>query len=606
MEPRIISISLRVDGMTCVSCENRIEKKLQGLNGIMNARASYSAGTCDIAYDEAMVSLEEIIASIEKLDYKVATVSQAHQKAKEKKLDVTRILGITVILLALYLIMSRLGLLNIFNAFPQAEEGTGYGMLFVIGLLTSLHCVAMCGGINLSQCVGQKTVSSRDGNRFSTLTPSFLYNLGRVISYTVMGFFVGALGSVVSFSGALKGIVQLGAGVFMIIMGLNLLNLFPWLRKLNPRMPKIFARKLNEQKAGKSPLIVGLLNGLMPCGPLQAMQLYALSTGSPIKGALSMLLFSLGTVPLMFGLGALSSFLSKKFTHKMMTVSAVLVIFLGVSMFSSGAILSGITLPSLAAGTESGSQKANEAVINKGVQTVTTRLSPGSYEPITVQKGVPVRWIIQAEKKNLNGCNNAIVVPKFGIQKTLTVGDNIIEFTPTESGTFAYSCWMGMIRSKITVVDDINNSDDSVSASAEDESDYQIPVDKVAVAKVTDDVQYVEIDLTGYRFSPAVVVMQKGLETLWNINGVYLNEDNSILLFPLYNAQIPMNEGKNEIYLVPDTDFEFTTSGSSFFGYVKVVDDINNIDIDAIKDEVSRYVPTVQEFVDTSGLPSCH
>jgi len=606
MESHIISKSLRIDGMTCVSCENRIEKKLQGMNGIVYARVSYSSGTCDITYDEAKLSLEEITAAIEKLDYKVITAFRSDQRAKDNRPDATRILGIAVILLALYMIMSRFGLLNIFNAFPQAEEGTGYGMLFVIGLLTSLHCVAMCGGINLSQCVGQKTMDNKDGNKLATLTPSFLYNLGRVISYTVVGFLVGAMGSVVSFSGALKGIVQLVAGVFMIIMGLNLLNLFPWLRKLNPRMPKIFARKINEQKAGKSPLIVGLLNGLMPCGPLQAMQLYALSTGSPIKGALSMLLFSLGTVPLMFGLGALSSFLSKKFTHKMMSVSAVLVIFLGISMFSSGAALSGLSLPSLAAGPESGSQNANEAVVSKDVQTVTTKLSPGSYEPITVQKGIPVRWIIQADKKALNGCNNAIVIPKFGIQKSLTVGDNVIEFTPTESGTFAYSCWMGMIRSKITVVDDINSSDDSASASRGDESDYKIPVDKVAVAKTTDDVQYVEIDLTGYRFSPAVVVVQKGVETLWNINGVYLNEDNSILLFPLYNAQISMTEGKNEIYFIPDTDFDFTTSQNTFFGYVKVVDDINNIDIDAIKDEVSRYVPTVQEFVDTSGLPSCH
>ena len=222
------------------------------------------------------------------------------------------------------MIINRFGGFSIFNAFPQAEEGMGYGMLFVIGLLTSIHCVAMCGGINLSQCVPQQAATN--GGKFAALRPSILYNLGRVISYTVVGGIVGALGSVVSFSGTAKGIVQLAAGIFMVIMGLNMLNIFPWLRKLNPRMPKIFARKINEQKSSKSPLYVGLLNGLMPCGPLQAMQLYALSTGNPFKGALSMFLFSLGTVPLMFGMGALSSILSKKFTGKMMTTSAVLVV----------------------------------------------------------------------------------------------------------------------------------------------------------------------------------------------------------------------------------------------------------------------------------------
>ena len=77
----------------------------------------------------------------------------------------------------------------------------------------------------------------------------------------------------------------------MVIMGINMLGIFPWLRKFTPRMPKAFAKPIGREKArSKSPLIVGLLNGLMPCGPLQAMQVYALSTGSPFAGALSMML----------------------------------------------------------------------------------------------------------------------------------------------------------------------------------------------------------------------------------------------------------------------------------------------------------------------------
>jgi hypothetical protein len=67
-----------------------------------------------------------------------------------------------------------------------------------------------------------------------------------------------------------------------------------------------------------------------------------------------------------------------------------------------------------------------------------------------------------------------------------------------------------------------------------------------------------------------------------------------------------MQEGKNEIRLIPDSNFDFSTADNKFYGYVKVVDDINKIDIDAIKNEVNQYVPTVQEFIDNSGLPSCH
>lgn len=596
------SKTLKIDGMTCVSCENRIGQKLQSTKGIIDVKVSYTSGAADISYNEKLISIEKIASIIEELDYKVAREAS---KTKSQKTNTPTALGVAVILLAMYMLMNRIGAFNIFNFFPRAQEGTGYGMLFVIGLLTSLHCIAMCGGINLSQCVPQNAKAGSSKSNIATFTPSLLYNLGRVISYTVVGGIVGAVGSVVSFSGAMKGVVQLAAGIFMVIMGLNMLNIFPWLRRLNLRTPKVFARKINEQKRSKSPLYVGLLNGLMPCGPLQAMQLYALSTGSPIKGAISMLLFSLGTVPLMFGLGAISSLLSRKFTHKMMTVSAVLVVVLGVSMFSSGMSLSGISLPTFAVGN-SGAQSKNVAKVSDNVQTVTTKLSPGSYEPIAVKKGIPVKWIIKAEKKDINGCNNEIFIPKFDIEKKLEAGDNIIEFTPDETGTFAYSCWMGMIKSRISVVDDIDSYEVAAEDAAEKKSDYRIPVDEIAVAEIKNGEQTVSIDMTADRFTPAVIVMQKNIGTIWNINGVTVDDNNKTLLFPRYYTQIDIQKGENKIYLVPDGDFDFTTSNNAFYGYVKVVDDISKVDIEAIKAEVSKFVPTVQEFVDNSGLPTCH
>ena len=603
------SKTLKISGMTCVSCENRIERKLQSTEGIFDAKVSYTSRIADVTYDENVINVNKIISAIEQLDYKVIESLSFCDKKPIRKNGVSKIIGVSIILLALYMIINRFGTFNIFNAFPQAEEGTGYGMLFVIGLLTSLHCVAMCGGINLSQCVPHSPHNINESSRKnmkSALTPSFLYNFGRVISYTVVGGIVGAVGSVISFSGLMKGIVQLAAGVFMVIMGLNMLNIFPWLRKLNPRMPKISARKINAQKTNKSPFYIGLLNGLMPCGPLQAMQLYALSTGSPIKGAISMLLFSLGTVPLMFGLGAISSLLSKKFTHKMMTVSAVLVVVLGVSMFSSGMSLSGFSLPTMAIGNNTDRQEKNEAKVNDNIQTVTTKLSSGRYEPITVKKGISVKWIIKAEKKDINGCNNEIYIPKYNIEKKLEVGDNIIEFTPTESGTFAYSCWMGMIRSKITVVDNMTNDNSAGTDSSEKNSDYRIPVDKIAIAEIKEGQQTVSIDMTANRFTPAVIVVQKDINTLWKINAVSIDDNNKTLLFPMYYVRIDMKEGINELYFVPEVDFDFTTINNTFYGYIKVVDDINNVDINAIKAEVSKFIPAIQEVIDDNGLPSCH
>jgi len=460
MEKNYISVTFKIKGMTCVNCENKIERALKNKKGIANAIVSYGKGTALVTYDPNQTDISEIAEIIEHLGYgSTQTAVSSIFGPDDKKIGGMQVVGIFVILIALYMIINRFGGFNIFNYFPQATEGMGYGMLFVIGLLTSTHCVAMCGGINLSQCVPYKAPQTGK-SRISSLTPSILYNSGRVISYTVIGGLVGALGSVVSFSGTGKGVVAAVAGIFMVIMGLNMLNLFPWLRRFNPRMPKIFAEKINEQKKSNQPIYVGLLNGLMPCGPLQAMQLFALSTGDPLKGALAMMLFSLGTVPLMFGLGALSTVLTKKFTARMMTVSAALVVILGVFMFSNGLALTGYAMPfTSGSGNQNPSLSAEgaQAEIIDGVQVVTTSLDSGSYEPIVVQAGVPVQWIIQAEAGDINGCNNRIIVPEYNVEKQLEPGDNIIEFTPDKSGVVPYSCWMGMIKSEITVVDDLSD-----------------------------------------------------------------------------------------------------------------------------------------------------
>ena len=313
-------------------------------------------------------------------------------------------------------------------------------MIFVVGLLTSVHCIAMCGGINLSQSV------SSAQNNVKIFTSNFNYNFGRIISYTLVGGIVGAIGSVISFNGAFKGAVAIVAAFFMIIMAINMLGIFPSFRKFNVRMPKKVAIFLNNSKKGKSSFYIGLINGLMPCGPLQTMQLYALSKASFIGGAISMFLFSLGTVPLMFTFGVISSKLNKKFAEKMLTVSAIIIFILGLGMLNTGLSLSGLKINIKTNNYE------NMAEMVDDYQQIETTIDYGSYEPITVKKGIPVKWIINVPAEKINGCNNEIIIPKYNIDLKLKVGENIIEFTPYEEGIINYSCWMGMINSTITVI----------------------------------------------------------------------------------------------------------------------------------------------------------
>lgn len=451
MENKLLEEVLSVKGMICASCESRIQEELQKINGVYYVTSSFKDSTVKVKFDSSIVSLDNIKNSIKNLDYEVLENSEIDLQKQDNSYK--QLIGIGVIILALYLIIKNtIG----FNFIPEITADMGYGILFVIGILTSLHCISMCGGINLSVCV---KYSNKTGSKLSNMKPSLLYNTGRVISYTIIGGIIGAIGSVVSLTGGMKGFVALVAGIFMIIMGLNMLNIFPWLKKLNVKMPKGL-RKIVGTNSQKGPFIVGLLNGFIPCGPLQSIQLYALGTGSFIAGATSMFMFSIGTVPLMFAFGVVSSMISGRFTKKIMKVSALLVMILGIIMFNRGLNLSGVNTQ-FAVGALN-LNESNIAKIEGDFQYVTTRLIDGQYSPIVVQNGLPVKWNIIVKEEELNGCNNPLTIPNYNMQVKLFPGDNLIEFTPEKEGNITYTCWMGMISSNIKVVSNISsvNKDD--------------------------------------------------------------------------------------------------------------------------------------------------
>jgi sulfite exporter TauE/SafE/copper chaperone CopZ len=447
MESGLKTKKLRIGGMSCAACQSKIERKLRGTAGIVSVEVRYGAGTAVVVYDTDIIAMREIEAILERMDYRVLDDMRASPREEGA-------VGVLLFLLAAYMLLRHFGPTGVFNVFPTAEAGMGYGFLLIVGLLTSLHCVAMCGGLNLSRCI-PRSDEDAGGAGLAVLRPSFLYNLGRVISYTAVGGAVGALGSIVTPTGVFRGSVQLVAGLFMIVVGLNMLGLFPRLRRFAPRLPRGLAERIDAKKGeSKSPLIVGLLNGLMPCGPLQAMQLYALSAGGFLRGALSMLAFSLGTVPLMFGLGALGSLLGKRFARKVVPIGASLVVVLGLSMFSQGFSLSGLSLDFLPGPAPGETTDVSAVVVADGRQIVRSTLRPGGYPAITVRAGMPVEWTIDAPQGSINGCNNRVVIPEYGVEHSFKTGENRIVFTPSEAGRFSYSCWMGMIRGSITVVAD--------------------------------------------------------------------------------------------------------------------------------------------------------
>lgn len=495
---------LNIEGMTCVNCERRIEVALASTDGVAQVAVSCARACAEVTYDPAVVSCEELTRLVEELGYQVVDGSRA---ARARCMRTACLLALII---ALYMLLQCLNLLNLLVPGQLAQTGMGYGMLFAVGLLTSVHCVAMCGGINLTQCIPRADAdASTTTGRRPALGPAVAYNAGRVLSYTVIGLVLGSVGlllgggSATGLSTFLQGVLKMLAGVVMVAMGLGMLGILPPLSLPTPRLPRAVLVARGSGRGGTAaarPFAVGLLNGLMPCGPLQSMWVVALASGSPLAGALSMLLFGLGTVPLMLGLGGLVAALGRAFERRVMTVGAVLVAILGLAMLSQGGLLSGLITPRLLlalavvlalcvvlvrlpwrtrrsrgfaliaaallvvgvctagmlrGGTTPGSALAGtDATLVDGVQVVSSTLESGQYPSITVQAGTPVRWVIDAPEGSVNGCNYRMLIDAYGIEYEFHTGENVIEFTPTEAGTVSFSCWMGMIWGQITVTEE--------------------------------------------------------------------------------------------------------------------------------------------------------
>jgi hypothetical protein len=198
-----------------------------------------------------------------------------------------------------------------------------------------------------------------------------------------------------------------------------------------------------------------------------------------------------------------------------------------------------------------------------------------------------------------------MIIPEYGVEHTFTAGSNVVEFTPLKAGIFRYSCWMGMIRSSITVGE--GGVDSSVAAAAaepEEEAGYddwdyltepvpagfRIPTRELAIAEIgADNIQRVRVSLNDRGFSPAAVIIQKGIGTEWIINNESTREENFVLLFPVYGQALPFDAGENILRLYPQGDFEFSSSDSEFYGFIKVVDDLEAINTEALKIEIGNY-----------------
>ncbi len=441
-----------IQGMTCASCELLLERKLKTVPGVLAVSVSHKTGIATITADaDHLPSEHQISSAIRKAGYSLAdddmpTVSSIPSD-KQKWMEIGASL---IIIIALYKFLQAFDLVSLA---PSADGALSFGGIFLIGLVAGTSsCLAVTGGLLLAMAAKYNEVNhSRSSSE--KFAPLLHFNIGRLVSYFVLGGLVGLLGQSITLSTEMTGYMNIVIAFVMLWIALTILQIVPK-GSMPIQPPKWLSRKvaaLTESKHPAAPFLLGAGTFFLPCGFTQSLQLVALASGSFGHGALTMFVFALGTLPSLLGISAVSASAKGRTSQLFLRFAGTLVFILALFNFRSGIALTGVPVDALFKNTPSAATDTAPTMVGS-LQTIAMAVSPSGYEPsqLTIKAGAPVRWNIDATKAA--GCTSSLVVPSLGIKKSLQLGMNEIDFTaPSKPGLVAFSCSMGMIRGSFNV-----------------------------------------------------------------------------------------------------------------------------------------------------------
>ncbi len=457
--------------MHCRSCEILIEDELKKVPGVTKAVVNHHKGHAFIHYENVLDD-QAVQRAVERAGYMLGV--EKRELFSKKPYDYKE-LGIAFfVAIVLYLVARSLGLFNLVS--NVSNNYSSLPTVFLVGLTAGIStCMALVGGLVLGAAArfAEKHPNATGMEKF---TPHLYFNLGRVVSYFILGGVIGYAGTLFQLSSSALGIMTVAVGIVMLLLGSQLIEIFPFLKKISFTLPTGISRffgvknRAEVEYSNKNAVIMGALTFFLPCGFTQAMQLYAISSGSALAGALTMGVFALGTAPGLLGVGGLTSAIKGSVARLFFKTVGVVVILLAIFNISNGLNLLGLNpaVSVLGAFTSKasaeGTKDTNVSII-EGVQVVRMRQVSGGYVPnkFTIRKGLPTRWVITSEDSYT--CAASIISQKLGIRQGLQKGENIIEFTPTQTGTINFSCIMGMYTGSFTVVEGTSNQSTTIPAN---------------------------------------------------------------------------------------------------------------------------------------------
>jgi sulfite exporter TauE/SafE len=277
--------------MHCKACTVLIEDTFTELPHVESAEVSLSSHRVTVTGafagtpEEIATELTELIRSH---GYTLSVEKKAHQALWG---DFAYALPIALLIIAAFLLLQKAGLTSLITS-----SNVSYGTAFLIGLIASVSsCLAIVGGLVLS--LG--ATSAREGGTWRTQA---LFHVGRLGGFFILGGVVGVIGNSLHLGLTANIVLSVLVALVMLVLGVNLLDVFHFTKRLQFTLPTRFSRSVvqgSRRDHYLAPLLVGVGTFFLPCGFTQSMQLYALSTGNFMQGALTMLVFALGTLPVL-------------------------------------------------------------------------------------------------------------------------------------------------------------------------------------------------------------------------------------------------------------------------------------------------------------------
>ncbi len=440
-----------ISGMTCASCELLLERKLKAIPGIKHVDVDHKSGTARITAEaDQLPSAERITSVIEKAGYSV--IDDDAPSVSNISPDKRKWLEIGVSLLVIFALYKILQAFDIVSLAPSTSGALSLGGIFIIGLVAGTSsCLAVTGGLLVALAAKHNEIHQAE-TPWQKFKPLLHFNIGRIVSYFILGGLVGVLGQSITLSTRMSGYMNIIVALIMLYLALSILGLIPK-GSFPIRPPKKFSRwiaNLSESDHPAAPFTLGAFTFFLPCGFTQSLQLAALASGSFLTGGLMMFVFALGTLPSLLGISAISSTATGSFSRILLRFSGALVLLLALFNLNSGFALTGFNFSSVLAG---GNRQMDTApTINGNVQEISMKVTRYGYEPqnLTIKAGVPVRW--KVDGTGATGCTSIMTIPALNVSQALQNGENIIEFTAPQKGQLAFMCSMGMVRGSFNVI----------------------------------------------------------------------------------------------------------------------------------------------------------